>query len=146
MDENTSIISVILLVGVIVYTLIFRASFKLKMNTNVYLLLVAYFTAPISLLLTLLVLSFTIYKTHKVKSKLNKFIFWWILINTVFTILPYAKDKLSNNTLSFNSDAAGNALVSGTEFIMQIVFQFIMLLITVVVFFIHKNYVQKKQA
>ncbi|GGX32315.1 hypothetical protein [Aquimarina muelleri] len=146
MDENVLIISTILLLGCIVYTFIFRASLKLKMNTNVYLLSVTYFIAPMSLLLTLLVLTFTLYQTHTVKTKLNTFIFWWILINTVFTIVPYAVDNLSNDLRNFSTDPAGSVMASGLDFIIQVVFQSITLVTTIIIFFVHKNYVQKRKA
>lgn len=146
MDENILIIGTILVLGCLIYALIFRASLKLKMNTNVYLLSVAYFTAPISLLLTLLILMFTLYQTRIVKTKLNTFIFWWILINSVFTIVPYAVDNLSKDLRNFNSDPAGSVMASGMDFIIQVVFQSITLVTTIIVFFVHKNYVQKRKA
>lgn len=131
------LISKTLLIGFIVFGFVFRSLLKLKMNMNVYLLLLAYFISPVSIIVTIIIITYTIYKTYTVKTKLNKIIFFVILFNGLLTVLNYTVFSSSRN-FSSSSDAAGNAMRLEYALIGQIVFQLVILVITIIILFVHK--------
>lgn len=133
------LISKTLLIGFIVFGFVFRSLLKLKMNMNVYLLLLAYFISPVSIIVTIIIITYTIYKTYTVKTKLNKIIFFVILFNGLLTVLNYTVFSSSRNfSSSSSSDAAGNAMRLEYALIGQIVFQLVILVITIIILFVHK--------
>ncbi|MBE7649192.1 hypothetical protein [Tenacibaculum finnmarkense] len=141
MNEDMLLISKTLLIGFIVFGFVFRSLLKLKMNMNVYLLLLAYFISPVSIIVTIIIITYTIYKTYTVKTKLNKIIFFVILFNGLLTVLNYTVFSSSRNfssSSSSSSDAAGNAMRLEYALIGQIVFQLVILVITIIILFVHK--------
>lgn len=134
------LISKTLLIGFIVFGFVFRSLLKLKMNMNVYLLLLAYFISPVSIIVTIIIITYTIYKTYTVKTKLNKIIFFVILFNGLLTVLNYTVFSSSRNfsSSSSSSDAAGNAMRLEYALIGQIVFQLVILVVTIIILFVHK--------
>ncbi|MCD8401225.1 hypothetical protein [Tenacibaculum finnmarkense] len=140
MNEDMLLISKTLLIGFIVFGFVFRSLLKLKMNMNVYLLLLAYFISPVSIIVTIIIITYTIYKTYTVKTKLNKIIFFVILFNGLLTVLNYTVFSSSRNfsSSSSSSDAAGNAMRLEYALIGQIVFQLVILVVTIIILFVHK--------
>ncbi|MCG8786366.1 hypothetical protein G1K52_11415 [Tenacibaculum finnmarkense] len=143
MNEDMLLISKTLLIGFIVFGFVFRSLLKLKMNMNVYLLLLAYFISPVSIIVTIIIITYTIYKTYTVKTKLNKIIFFVILFNGLLTVLNYtvfssSRNFSSSSSSSSSSDAAGNAMRLEYALIGQIVFQLVILVITIIILFVHK--------